>query len=66
MDPLGRITREYLKQQRTKELKTAIVLAKDLKREGMKTEQVEEMLYANGFDADVIDEAMSMLSGRKK
>lgn len=66
MDPLGKISREFLKQQRAKELKTATVLAKGLKSEGMKTEHVEEMLYANGFDADVIDEAMSMLSGRKK
>lgn len=67
MDPLGRISREFLKQQRAKDLKTALMLGKDLKKQGMRSEQVEEMLYANdGFDPDVIDEAIGTLFGRSK
>ena len=67
MDPLGQISRDFLKQQRSKHLKIALVLGKDFKKQGMKADQVEEMLYANeGFDSDVIAEVVSTLFGRKK
>lgn len=58
MDPLGRVVRELIQRQHEDIVRTATTLAVDLKADGMDDSQVEEMLFASGFDADVVAEAM--------
>lgn len=58
MDPLGNAVRDMLRRQRDDMVRTASSLAEELKSEGMTSSQVEEMLFASGFESDVVSEAM--------
>ena len=64
MDLLGKTVRELLKQSHSDAVRNAHSLAKELRKEGMKDSQVEEMLYASGFDADIVSEAISLLPSK--
>jgi len=65
MDPLGNAVRDMLRRQRDDMVRTASSLAEELKSEGMTPEQVEEMLFASGFDSGVVSEAMDSFPERK-
>lgn len=66
MDPLGTVVREFLKKARADNVRNAISLAAELRNEeGMKSNQIEEMLYASGFEADIIAEAMENIPSQK-
>ena len=62
MDPLGNVVRELLRRQRDDIVRTASNLADELRNEGMDRSQVEEMLFASGFESDVVAEALESLS----
>jgi hypothetical protein len=66
MDPLGNVMREFLRKAHVKNVKIARALADELLQEKMAMDQVEEMLYASGFEAVVIDEAMDSLPKKGK
>lgn len=59
MDPLGNVVRDFLKKQHADNVRNAMALASELRDEGMKDDQIEEMLYSSEFESDVIVEAMS-------
>jgi SOS response regulatory protein OraA/RecX len=65
MDQLGEVIRNQLKQVRANNVHNARVLAMDLRSEGMTKDQIEEMLYANGFEGDIIDEAIQSVPAKK-
>jgi hypothetical protein len=54
MDPLGNVFRELLKRTEEENLRNASSLAVELLKEGMDRSQIEEMLYANGFDEKIV------------
>ena len=59
MDPLGNVLRDFLKKKHSDNVHNAVALAKELRDdEGMNDEQIQEMLYASGFDSIVIAEAL--------
>lgn len=64
MDILGKVARAHLKQIHENNVKQAYVLAMDFKREGMSTEEVEEMLFSAGYESPVVDSAMNRLLGK--
>ncbi len=66
MDPLGNVMREFLRKAHAKQVKMARALADELLQEKMAMEQIEEMLYASGFENIVIDEAMDSLPKKGK
>jgi thymidine phosphorylase len=66
MNPLGNIMRDFLKQAHAKQVKMARALAEEFLQEKMAMDQIEEMLYASGFEAAVIDEAMDSLPKKGK
>ena len=67
MDPLGNVVREFLKTQHNVNVRNATALAKELRvGERMADNQIEEMLYASGFDAVVIAEALDNIPCQKK
>lgn len=65
MDPLGNVVRELLKQARAQRVKNATSLAGEFRKEGMTDSQIEEMLFASGFDDDVVDDAMKEISPKR-
>lgn len=58
MDPLGNVVREFMRQQRDDNLRTAMSLAKDFRKSGMNKADAEEMLASAGVDPDVVTEAL--------
>lgn len=58
MDPLGNVVREFMRQQREANVRTAMSLAKDFRKGGMSKAQTEEMLCSAGIDTDVIEEVL--------
>lgn len=58
MDPLGNVFRQLIKQARDESVRNATALALSLRKEGMKRPQIEEILYANGFEEGVIAEIL--------
>jgi hypothetical protein len=67
VDPLGNVVKDFLKKAHRDNVRNAFSLAKELRdEEGMNDEQIEEMLYASGFEADVIGEAMNEIPLKKK
>jgi len=67
MDPLGNVVRDFLKQKHTENVRNAAALAQELRdEECMNNDQIEEMLYASGFDAVVIADAFQVLPSKKK
>jgi len=66
MDPLGNVFREFFKTVHADNVRNAVSLAAELRDdEGMHDDQIEEMLYASGFENDVVTEAMSNLPPKK-
>lgn len=65
MDLLGNVFRELLKQARDESAKHAVRLAKELRKEGMNSSQIEEMLCASGFESDIIEEALREVAPKK-
>lgn len=66
MDPLGNVVRDFLKKTHAANVRNAVSLAMELRDdEGMKNDQIEEMLYSSGFDSAVIAEAMDNLPIKK-
>jgi len=62
MDPLGAIARNFLKEAHARNVRNAVSLATELRREEkMTNEQIEEMLYASGFEEVVIAEAINKI-----
>lgn len=61
MDPLGKIAREFLKQAHANQVRNALALSREFRKEGMNLNQVEEMLYASGFDEEVINDTLNRL-----
>lgn len=55
---LGAVIREFAKQNHLKEVKNASVIALEFAKEGMSQDQIEEMLFSSGYEADVINEAL--------
>lgn len=66
MDLLGEAVRRFLKESRAAAVQNAHSLATELCEEGMREAQIEEMLYSSEFDEDIVVEAMSLLSCKKK
>jgi hypothetical protein len=60
MDLLGNTVREYLRQKRADNVRTARTLADEFRKEGMTNDEVAEMLCASGYEEDVIHEAISI------
>jgi len=66
MDRFGNVLRDFLKKAHADQVKNAVSLGTELRQdEGMNDEQIEEMLYASGFEADVIAEAMDNIPTQK-
>ncbi len=66
MDPLGNVIKDFLKKAHADNVRNAVSLAAELQDdEGMNNEQIEEMLFASGFDAHVIAEAMDNIPTKK-
>jgi hypothetical protein len=61
MDKLGQVFRTLARAAREREARGAAALAELLLKDGMDAGQVEEMLYANGFSAEAVEGAVSML-----
>lgn len=66
MDPLGNVVREFVRQQREDNVRTATSLAKDFRKGGMSKAQAEEMLCSAGIDSDVIEEALRKAFGPRR
>jgi len=65
MDPLGDVVRNFMKQAHARNVRNALSLAAELrKEEGMTDDQIEEMLYASGFEQEEISEALSNLPAK--
>ena len=62
MDLLGNVVRELLKQARAQRVKNAAALGDEFRKEGLTNSQIEEMLFASGFEDDVVDDAMKEIS----
>ena len=65
MDPLGNVIRDFLKKAHSDNVKNAVSLAMEFRDESMNDDQIEEMLYASGFDSMVIAEAMDSIPVKK-
>lgn len=66
MDPLGNVVRDFLKKAHQDNVRNAISLAVEFQDdEGMSLDQIEEMLYSSGFDADVVAEALDNIPIKK-
>lgn len=66
MDLYGNVIRDFLKQAHANNVRNAVSLGTELRQdEGMNDDQIEEMLYASGFDAIVIAEAMDSIPAQK-
>ena len=66
MDPLGNVVRELMRRQHDDIVRTASNLADELKSEGMDKSQVEEMLFASGFEPDVVAEALAPIVSERE
>lgn len=66
MDMLGQVMRDFLKCAHDDAVRNARALAGELKAEGMTKSQIEEMLFASGFEAPIVREAMEQIPGGKK
>ena len=66
MDPLGNVVRGFLKAAHASNVRNATNLALEFLKEGMRNDQIEEMLYAGDFEQDVIAAAMASLPDKKK
>jgi hypothetical protein len=64
MDKLGQVFRDLARAARDSEVRSAASLAEMLRKDGLTNAQVEEMLFANGFESDVVSGAMEMLPKR--
>jgi hypothetical protein len=60
MDKFGNVVRDFLKQAHATNVRNASALAGELRKEGMSGEQVEEMLFASGFDEQTVRDAMDL------
>ena len=65
MDNFGNVIRNLMQDVHSRMVLNASSLASEMRREGMTRDQVEEMLYAEGFEQDIIEEAMSSLPQKK-
>ena len=65
MDIFGNVCREYERLAHANHVKQAFALAETYKEDGLNREQIEEMLYASDYEANVVQEAMSLLPGGK-
>ena len=61
MDIFGNVIREFMKQAHEKEVRQAYVIARDFKKDGLKTSEIEELLFSSGYEQGVIEEALRML-----
>ena len=66
MDPLGNVVREFMRRQRDDIVKTASALVGELQSEGMDRSQIEEMLFASGFETDVVAEALDSIPSQRE
>lgn len=66
MDPLGNAIRDFLKQTHATSVRNAVSLAMEFQDEGMKHDQIEEMLYSSGFDVDIVAEALDSIPAAAK
>lgn len=66
MDLLGKTVREFLKVRHDQDLKKANAMVVELRKEGMRKAEIEEMLYASGYDDQVVQEVMESLPKQKK
>jgi hypothetical protein len=65
MDQLGKAMKDFIRQVRSDRVRNALALTGELSKEGMNNEQIEEMLFASGFEDDVVAEAMDSLPARR-
>jgi SOS response regulatory protein OraA/RecX len=61
MDQLGNVFRTYLSEVRASRLRSAQAMADELRRDGMSKTEIEEMLFANGFESEVIKEVIGKI-----
>jgi len=61
MDILGKVIKEFLRQNHENSVKNALGLAGLLQKEGLKQGQIEEMLCASEFESKIVSEAMGRL-----
>lgn len=66
MDPLGRTIRDFLTRLHGDQVQTATNLALELKKEGMSRGEIEEMLYASGYESEVVNDALADLRSNGK
>lgn len=60
-DPLGNIIRNFMRDSHVKNIKHASVVAMDFAKDGMDYGQIEEMLFASGFEGEVIAEVLQTI-----
>lgn len=65
MDLIGNTFRELFAQKHAESVRNASTLAKECSRDGMKPVEVEEMLYASGFEEDVVSTALAQIKEGK-
>jgi hypothetical protein len=58
MDLFGKVVREYLKQAEADSINNATALIDELLEEKMTKGQIREMLYASGFEKEIVEAAM--------
>ncbi len=61
MDPVGDIFKEYFEQARSNAVRNAFALGEEYIKDGMTAPQIREMLYASGFDGDIVKESVRRL-----
>jgi hypothetical protein len=65
MDKLGQVFRDLARAALEREVRSASSLAELFRKDGMTSAQIEEMLYSNGFDHDVVVAAMTAMPHKK-
>lgn len=65
MDLIGNTFKELFAQKHAESVRNASALAKECAKDGMRLSEVEEMLYANGFDQDVVDDTLTQIKEGK-
>jgi hypothetical protein len=61
MDLLGNVIRNLVQDARARTVKTASKLAMSFAREGMNRDQIEEMLFAGGYESDIVYEVVDAI-----
>jgi hypothetical protein len=65
MDQLGDVFRQYLKQIRSEQVRRAQAMSLELRRAGTSRPQIEELLYASGYEPSIVEEVLEQIPSKK-